>query len=39
VGPTTVYAFMLAMGLVNDHRAGCDAHETVARARAGFARP
>ena len=23
VGPTTVYAFMQAMGLVNDHRAGC----------------
>jgi DNA-3-methyladenine glycosylase I len=25
VGPTTVYAFMQAMGLVNDHLAGCDA--------------
>ncbi len=24
VGPTTVYAFMQAMGLVNDHLAGCD---------------
>ena len=23
VGPTTVYAFMQAMGLVNDHLAGC----------------
>lgn len=23
VGPTTVYAFMQAMGLVNDHHAGC----------------
>ena len=25
VGPTTVYAFMQAMGLVNDHFVGCDA--------------
>ena len=24
VGPTTAYAFMQAMGLVNDHLAGCD---------------
>jgi DNA-3-methyladenine glycosylase I len=23
VGPTTVYAFMKAMGLVNDHASGC----------------
>jgi DNA-3-methyladenine glycosylase I len=39
VGPTTVYAFMQAMGLVNDHLGGCDAHAVVARARAGFKRP
>ena len=39
VGPTTVYAFMQAMGLVNDHLGGCDAHAAVARARAGFKRP
>ena len=39
VGPTTVYAFMQAMGLVNDHLDGCDAHATVARARARFKRP
>ena len=34
VGPTTVYAFMQAMGLVNDHTEGCAAREraTVARA-------
>jgi DNA-3-methyladenine glycosylase I len=25
VGPTTVYAFMQAMGMVNDHVEGCDA--------------
>jgi DNA-3-methyladenine glycosylase I len=39
VGPTTVYAFMQAMGLVNDHLAGCDTHAAVARARAAFKRP
>jgi DNA-3-methyladenine glycosylase I len=39
VGPTTVYAFMQAMGLVNDHAQGCDAGSAVARARAAFKRP
>ena len=39
VGPTTVYAFMQAMGLVNDHLEGCQAGLEVERARAGFARP
>jgi DNA-3-methyladenine glycosylase I len=39
VGPTTVYAFMQAMGLVNDHLRGCDAHAAVARARGRFRRP
>ncbi len=39
VGPTTVYAFMQAMGLVNDHLAGCAAYGSVERARAGFKRP
>ncbi len=39
VGPTTVYAFMQAMGLVNDHLAGCDACATVDAARRGFTRP
>ena len=39
VGPTTVYAFMQAMGLVNDHADGCDARVAVERARAAFARP
>ena len=35
VGPTTVYAFMQAMGLVNDHLEGCFARDRVAqRARA-----
>jgi DNA-3-methyladenine glycosylase I len=27
VGPTTVYAFMQAMGLVNDHLGGCEARD------------
>jgi DNA-3-methyladenine glycosylase I len=39
VGPTTAYAFMQAMGMVNDHLAGCDAGDAVARARKRFKRP
>jgi DNA-3-methyladenine glycosylase I len=39
VGPTTVYAFMQAMGLVNDHFEGCHAREVVERARAALQRP
>ncbi|MEJ8812546.1 DNA-3-methyladenine glycosylase I [Variovorax ureilyticus] len=34
VGPTTVYAFMQAMGLVNDHVEGCHAREMALAARA-----
>ena len=34
VGPTTVYAFMQAMGLVNDHIEGCHAREQALKARA-----
>lgn len=33
VGPTTVYAFMQAMGLINDHVEGCVIREKVVRAR------
>lgn len=33
VGPTTVYAFMQAMGLVNDHLPGCSVREEVERLR------
>jgi DNA-3-methyladenine glycosylase I len=29
VGPTTVYAFMQAMGMVNDHVAGCTAGDAI----------
>jgi DNA-3-methyladenine glycosylase I len=39
VGPTTVYAFMQAMGLVNDHLEGCASREPVETARASLARP
>ena len=39
VGPTTVYAFMQAMGLVNDHLDGCHARGPVERARKKFTRP
>jgi DNA-3-methyladenine glycosylase I len=31
VGPTTAYAFMQAMGLVNDHLEGCFVREPIAR--------
>jgi DNA-3-methyladenine glycosylase I len=33
VGPTTIYAFMQAMGLVNDHLAGCVVRDAAERAR------
>ena len=39
VGPTTAFAFMQAMGLVNDHVAGCATRDEVAKARAGFTPP
>ncbi|SNZ05700.1 DNA-3-methyladenine glycosylase I [Cohaesibacter gelatinilyticus] len=39
VGPTTVYAFMQAMGLVNDHLEGCYCREKIEAARAAFKRP
>lgn len=38
-GPTTAYAFMQAMGIVNDHLVGCEARERVADARKSFVRP
>ncbi|QGG94230.1 DNA-3-methyladenine glycosylase I [Actinomarinicola tropica] len=39
VGPTTVFAFMQAMGLVNDHVHGCAQRTTTEAARAVFTRP
>ena len=37
VGPTTVYAFMQAMGLVNDHLEGCEARPLAERSRSDLA--
>ena len=39
VGPTTVYAFMQAMGLVDDHLDGCWVRRDAERARREFVRP
>jgi DNA-3-methyladenine glycosylase I len=39
VGPTTVYAFMQAMGLVNDHLEGCVCRTKVEAERKAFKRP
>jgi DNA-3-methyladenine glycosylase I len=39
VGPTTCYAFMQAMGLVNDHVEGCPARAEVEALRRDFSRP
>jgi DNA-3-methyladenine glycosylase I len=39
VGPTTVYAFMQAMGLVNDHVEGCHIRGECQAARHAFERP
>lgn len=39
VGPTTVFAFMQAMGLINDHVHDCAHRADVEKARARFTRP
>ena len=39
VGPTTVYAFMQAMGMVNDHIEGCSCRARAEEARLRFVRP
>jgi DNA-3-methyladenine glycosylase I len=39
VGPTTVYAFMQAMGLINDHVEDCVIRAKAERARRNFRRP
>jgi len=38
VGPTTMYAHMQAMGVVNDHLEGCHCRETVEKQRKAFRR-
>lgn len=39
VGPTTVYAFMQAMGMVNDHIEGCHCRPRIETQRLEFVRP
>jgi DNA-3-methyladenine glycosylase I len=39
VGPTTVYAFMQAMGVVNDHLAGCPTRDACEHEREALKRP
>ncbi len=39
VGPTTIYAFMQAMGLVNDHLEGCYCRDSVEKMRNALVRP
>lgn len=39
VGPTTMYAFMQAMGLVNDHLEGCSVREAALEARRSLLLP
>ncbi|MFI9365858.1 DNA-3-methyladenine glycosylase I [Kitasatospora sp. NPDC053057] len=39
VGPTTVFAFMQAMGLINDHARECTIRSEAQRIRDGFDRP
>lgn len=39
VGPTTIHAFMQAVGMVNDHVKGCEIRTKVEAARTSFQRP
>ena len=39
VGPTTMYAFMQAMGMVNDHLEGCVCRQRIEALRNHFKRP
>ncbi|MGP4685418.1 DNA-3-methyladenine glycosylase I [Agrobacterium pusense] len=39
VGPTTIYAFMQAMGMVNDHIEGCHCRQPIEVMRREFVRP
>ncbi len=39
VGPTTLHAFMQAMGMINDHVEGCIIRQQVDKARKHFQRP
>jgi len=39
VGPTTMYALMQAMGMVNDHLEGCECRSRIEHLRNLFKRP
>ena len=39
IGPTTIYAFMQSMGLVDDHLSGCRTRQEVEAVRGSFSRP
>lgn len=39
VGPTNMYALMQALGMVNDHVAGCPCRERIEQLRSSFTRP
>ena len=39
VGPTTAYAFMQSMGMVNDHLKDCSSHAAIEQLRRDFVRP
>jgi len=39
VGPTTIYAYMQSVGLVNDHLMGCPRHAACVRLHKNFERP
>ncbi len=39
VGPTTIYAYMQSVGLVNDHLTCCPRHAGVCKLHRGFERP
>lgn len=39
LGPTTIFAFLQAMGLINDHAKGCIVRKSVEQARSEFERP
>jgi DNA-3-methyladenine glycosylase I len=39
VGPTTIYAYMQSVGLVNDHLTTCPRHSAVCKLHRDFERP
>ena len=39
VGPTTAYAIMQSMGMVNDHLEGCEWRDRIEKLRKAFERP